>query len=50
MSNKVDYTIVLAICDILGVKYDIGVVNSFNTECEKVNYLFKLIYEFLGGK
>jgi uncharacterized protein YycO len=50
MSNKVDYKIVVFICDILGVKYDYDYLNSLNSECEKVNYLFSLIYKFLGGE
>ncbi len=47
---KIDYRIVVAICDRLGIVYDKSVLDSFVTECEKVNYLFKLIYNFLGGK
>ena len=40
----------ILICDILGVNYDINVLNSFNNTFFKMCYLFECIYKFLGGK
>jgi len=47
---KLDYTIIISICDILGVKYDVDYLNSLENECSKADYLFRCIYKFLGGK
>jgi len=43
-------SILINICNILGVIYDEDKLNSFKDYCEKVNYLLFEIYKFLGGK
>ena len=42
--------ILIDICNILGAKFDINYLNSLKDECEKIDYLLKQIYKFLGGE
>jgi len=41
--------ILIEICKLLGVVYNDGYLNSIDGDCEKIEYLLKQIYKFLGG-
>jgi len=46
----VEVNVLIDICDILGVVYDLNYLNSLKDDCKKIEYLLNQIYKFLGGE
>jgi len=43
-------SVLIEICNLLGVDYNENYLNSLNDDCKKIEYLLNCIYKFLGGR
>ena len=42
--------ILIRICNILGVNYDVKYFSSLKDNCKRIEYLLNQIYKYLGGE